>query len=100
MISKLGYVKRVSVTSYKKQGRGGTGSNSATLVEDDVDLVQVQRRFIAPDFFLPPERRIPSCRFRLALADLKLKGRYRFGVTPVESFGKKGRTIWSELVGV
>lgn len=37
---------------------------------------------------------------RLALADLKLKGRYRFGVTPVESFGKKGRTIWSELVGV
>ncbi len=35
MISKLGYVKRVSVTSYKKQGRGGTGSNSATLVEDD-----------------------------------------------------------------
>ena len=73
---------------------------TATLVEDDVDLVQVQRRFIAPDFFLPPERRIPSCRFRLALADLKLKGRYRFGVTPVESFGKKGRTIWSELVGV
>lgn len=73
---------------------------TATLVEDDVDLVQVQRRFIAPDFFLPPERRIPSCRFRLALADLKLKGRYRFGVTPVESFGKKGRTIWSALVEV
>ncbi len=35
MISKLGYVKRVSVTAYKKQGRGGTGSNSTALVEDD-----------------------------------------------------------------
>ena len=69
---------------------------TATLIEDDVDLVQVQRRFIAPDFFLPLERRIPSCKFRLALSDLKLKGHYRFGVTPVESFGKKGRTIWSE----
>ena len=73
---------------------------TATLVEDDVDLVQVQRRFIAPDFFLPLEEKIPMCRFRLALSDLKLKGHYRFGVTPVESFGKKGRTIWSETVEI
>ena len=73
---------------------------TATLVEDDVDLVQVQRRFIAPDFFLPLERRIPSCTFRLAISDLKLKGHYRFGVTPVESFGKKGRTIWSETIEI
>lgn len=35
MISKLGYVKRASVSSYKKQGRGGTGSNSTALLEDD-----------------------------------------------------------------
>ena len=35
MISRLGYIKRVSVTKYKKQGRGGTGSNSTTLLEDD-----------------------------------------------------------------
>ncbi len=35
MISKLGYMKRISVTQYKKQSRGGTGSNSASLVEDD-----------------------------------------------------------------
>ena len=35
MISKLGYMKRVSVTQYKKQGRGGTGSNSTNLIEDD-----------------------------------------------------------------
>lgn len=35
MISKLGYMKRVSVTQYKKQGRGGTGSNGTSLIEDD-----------------------------------------------------------------
>ena len=35
MISRLGYIKRVSVAKYKKQGRGGTGSNSASLLEDD-----------------------------------------------------------------
>ena len=35
MISKLGYMKRVSVSAYKKQGRGGTGSNSTNLLEDD-----------------------------------------------------------------
>ena len=35
MISRLGYIKRIPVTKYKKQGRGGTGSNSATLVEND-----------------------------------------------------------------
>ena len=96
--------RAVQIDCPRAEDRGGCRvfdyEVTATLVEDDVDLVQVQRRFIAPDFFLPPERRIPSCRFRLALADLKLKGRYRFGVTPVESFGKKGRTIWSDLVGV
>lgn len=96
--------RAVQIDCPRAEDRGGCRvfdyEVTATLVEDDVDIVQVQRRFIAPDFFLPPERRIPSCRFRLALADLKLKGRYRFGVTPVESFGKKGRTIWSELVGV
>ncbi len=35
MISKLGYVKRASVSTYKKQGRGGMGSNSTALIEDD-----------------------------------------------------------------
>jgi len=35
MISRLGYIKRVSVSKYKKQGRGGTGSNSTNLLEDD-----------------------------------------------------------------
>ena len=35
MISRLGYIKRIPVTKYKKQGRGGTGSSSASLVEND-----------------------------------------------------------------
>jgi len=35
MVSRLGYVKRVSVSKYKNQGRGGTGSNSTSLLADD-----------------------------------------------------------------
>ena len=35
MISRLGYIKRVSVEKYKKQGRGVTGSNGTNLLEDD-----------------------------------------------------------------
>ncbi len=35
MISRLGYIKRVSVDKYKKQGRGGTGSNSTALLDTD-----------------------------------------------------------------
>ncbi len=35
LISKLGYIKRVALTAYKRQGRGGKGSASANLVEDD-----------------------------------------------------------------
>ena len=34
-ISNLGYVKRVPVTSYRAQGRGGKGMQSAKLAEDD-----------------------------------------------------------------
>lgn len=35
LISNLGYIKRISASAYKAQGRGGKGSNSAKLVEDD-----------------------------------------------------------------
>ncbi len=35
MISRMGYIKRVPVTKYKKQGRGGTGSNGTNLLDDD-----------------------------------------------------------------
>lgn len=35
LISNLGYIKRLPVTAYRTQGKGGKGSNSAKLVEDD-----------------------------------------------------------------
>lgn len=35
LISNLGYIKRIPVTAYKNQNRGGKGSNSANLAEDD-----------------------------------------------------------------
>ena len=35
LVSNLGYIKRVPATAYKKQNRGGKGSNSAALVADD-----------------------------------------------------------------
>lgn len=35
LISNLGYIKRVPTSAYKSQNRGGKGSNSAKLVEDD-----------------------------------------------------------------
>ena len=70
---------------------------TATLVEDDVDLVQAQRRVMAPDFHLPEtaDGKPGSCVF--AAAELPLKGRYRFDVRPVECFGHKGRAIHAEL---
>ncbi len=35
LVSKLGYIKRIAASQYKSQGRGGKGSISANLVEDD-----------------------------------------------------------------
>lgn len=35
MISRLGYIKRVSIDKYKKQAKGGAGSNSTSLLEND-----------------------------------------------------------------
>jgi DNA gyrase subunit A len=35
LISNRGYIKRIPVTAYRRQGRGGKGSSSATLKEDD-----------------------------------------------------------------
>ena len=73
---------------------------SAVLVEDDVDLVQVQRRFLAPDFAEPLARAEATCRFDVPVSELKLKGRYRFEARPLESFGKKGAPISSGVVTV
>ena len=35
LFSNKGFVKRVPVSAYRSQGRGGKGSNSAALLEDD-----------------------------------------------------------------
>jgi DNA gyrase subunit A len=35
LISNKGFIKRVPVSAYRSQGRGGKGSNSAALIEDD-----------------------------------------------------------------
>jgi len=35
LISHKGFMKRVSAAAYRNQGRGGKGSNTATLLEDD-----------------------------------------------------------------
>jgi len=71
---------------------------TATLVEDDVDLVLAQRRVMAPDFFLPetPEGASGSCVFKRE--ELTWPGHYVFSVRPVECFGKKGAVIASETV--
>jgi len=43
LISNVGFIKRVPISSYKSQGRGGKGMNSAKLVEDDF----VRQLFVA-----------------------------------------------------
>jgi DNA gyrase subunit A len=43
LFSNKGFVKRVPVSAYRSQGRGGKGSNSATLIEDDY----IEQLFIA-----------------------------------------------------
>ncbi len=43
LISNKGFIKRISVNQYRSQGRGGKGSNSTSLLEDDF----LQQLFIA-----------------------------------------------------
>ena len=43
LISNRGYIKRIPVTAYRRQGRGGKGSSSAVLKEDDF----IEQFFIA-----------------------------------------------------
>ena len=63
---------------------------TATLVEDDFDLIQAQRRFLAADFYLPNSQcgKKNTCVF--SFDELPQKGRYVFSVRPIECFGKKG----------
>jgi DNA gyrase subunit A len=50
LISNRGYIKRIPVTAYRRQGRGGKGSSSALLKQDDF----IEQFFIASthDFVL------------------------------------------------
>ncbi len=43
LISNKGFVKRVAATAYRSQGRGGKGSNSATLMDEDY----IEQLFVA-----------------------------------------------------
>ena len=71
---------------------------TAVLVEDDVDLVQAQRRMMSPDHCLPVSKLVKDVTFTFAAEDLPMKGHYRFEVRALECFGKKGGKIASELV--
>lgn len=73
---------------------------TAILVEDDVELVQTQRRMVAPDSYKPLSQLDKTVTFTIAKEDLPLKGHYRFEVRPVECFGKKGEKIVSDIVEI
>ena len=71
----------------------------AVVVEDDVEMVATTRRVLAPDFFLPPSKAglDGSCVFALSELPKGKKGiHFRFDVSPIECFGKKGRAISSD----
>ena len=65
----------------------------AVVGSDDVEMVLTTRRALAPDFHLPASQcgKPGSCVF--ALSDLPPNAPVRFDVTPLECFGKRGRTI-------
>ena len=66
---------------------------TATLVEDEVDVVKAQRRVMAPDYFMPetPGGVPGSC--VLSKAELQAAGNYVFSVRPMDCFGLKGDPI-------
>ena len=71
---------------------------TAVLVEDDVELVQAQRRMLSPDHYLPRTKLVDKVGFTFAAEDLPMKGHYRFEVRALECFGKKGDRIVSPIV--
>ena len=73
---------------------------TATLKEDGVDLVQAQRRFLAPDFHLAACRADESVDCALFLDELPIRGHYVFSARPIECFGNKGEEIASEEVDI
>ena len=73
---------------------------SAILCEDDVELVQAQRRMMSPDYYLPETKAVKDVAFTFVAQDLPIKGHYRFEVRPVECFGLRGAAISSKIVKV
>ena len=74
---------------------------TAVLCEDDVELVQAQRRMMSPDFHLPATKLVDRVAFTFAAEDLPTKGgHYRFEVRPVECFGKKGAALVSTVINI
>ena len=94
----------ITLTFPAAQPRSGCRVNeyevTAVLCEDDVELVQAQRRMISPDHHRPLSRLVKEVSFVFAAEDLPLKGNYRFDVRPIECFGKKGAAIASDLVKI
>lgn len=66
---------------------------TVTLVEDDVDLVQLQRRVMAPDFYKPETPGGVSASCVVSLDEIPIKGNTVFSVRPVDCFGVKGLPI-------
>ena len=66
---------------------------TATLVEDEVDVVKAQRRVMAPDYFMPetPGGVPGSC--VLSKTELQAAGNYLFSVRPMDCFGLRGDPI-------
>ena len=73
---------------------------TATLYEDDVDLVACQKRVMSPDYFLPAAKLCKSAQARFLVSELPPSAHLRFSVRPVECFGHKGAAITSTLFQV
>lgn len=66
---------------------------TATLVEDEVDLIQVQRRVMAPDFYKPETAEGAAGTCVLSLDEIPIKGNTVFSVRPLDCFALKGNAI-------
>ena len=66
---------------------------TATLLEDEVDLVQVQRRVMDPIFHKAESAADISASCVLSLAEIPIKGNTVFSVRPMDCFGLKGKAL-------
>ena len=66
---------------------------TATLVEDEVDIVQVQRRVMAPDFYKPETQGGAPGSCVISLDEIPTKGHTVFSIRPVDCYGIKGAPL-------